>query len=279
MSKVRSDQYVDRAGLASPLFPQGVRITGVATATSFSGTLSGNITSSGSLEVTDTTASNDYTSGALIVAGGVGIAKSLFVNGNVSVGGTLTYEDVTNQDVIGLATFRSGAQFGVSGIGGTITSAGNANLAGIVTAGAFVGVVTATSLDSSGTLVEAFSSTTTAYSSAGNLNVSNGNVHFSSANLGGTGTTLNIISNAGINTDLATGQTLAVTGITAVNATTAFVNKITVDGVATGITTHWVGGSVPTAGGGSGVDLYAFNLLKTGSATYIIVANQTLTSA
>ena len=279
MSKVRSDQYVDRAGLASPLFPQGVRVTGVATATSFSGNLSGNITSSGSLEVTDTTASNDYTSGALIVAGGVGIAKSLFVNGNVSVGGTLTYEDVTNQDVIGLATFRSGAQFGVSGIGGTITSAGNANLAGIVTAGAFVGVVTATSLDSSGTLVEAFSSTTTAYSSAGNLNVSNGNVHFSSANLGGTGTTLNIISNAGINTDLATGQTLAVTGITAVNATTAFVNKITVDGVATGITTHWVGGSVPTAGGGSGVDLYAFNLLKTGSATYIIVANQTLTSA
>ena len=279
MSKVRSDQYVDRAGLASPLFPQGVRITGVATATSFSGNLSGNITSSGSLEVTDTTASNDYTSGALIVAGGVGIAKSLFVNGNVSVGGTLTYEDVTNQDVIGLATFRSGAQFGVSGIGGTITSAGNANLAGIVTAGAFVGVVTASTFDASGTLVEAFSSTTTAYNSAGNLNLSDGNVHFSSANLGGTGTTLNIISTTGIKTDLATGQTLSVTGITAVNATTAFVNKVTVDGVATGITTHWVGGSVPSAGGGSGVDLYAFNLLKTGSETYIIVANQTKTSA
>ena len=273
MSKVRSDQYVDRAGLASPLFPQGVRVTGFATATYFSGGWDG------ALQVTDATAATNYTNGALQVSGGVGIAKSLFVAGNVSVGGTLTYEDVTNQDVIGLATFRSGAQFGVAGIGGTITSAGNANLAGIVTAGAFVGVVTATSLDSSGTLVEAFSSTTTAYSSAGNLNVSNGNVHFSSANLGGTGTTLNIISNAGINTDLATGQTLAVTGITAVNATTAFVNKVTVDGVATGITTHWVGGSVPSAGGGSGVDLYAFNLLKTGSATYIIVANQTKTSS
>ena len=111
------------------------------------------------------------------------------------------------------------------------------------------------------------------------MNISNGNVQFSSANLGGTGTTLNIISNTGINSDLATGQTLTVTGITAVNATTAFVNKITVDGVATGITTHWVGGAVPTAGGGSGVDLYTFNLLKTGSATYIIVANQTKTSS
>ena len=110
------------------------------------------------------------------------------------------------------------------------------------------------------------------------MNVSNGNVHFSSANLGGTGTTLNIISDTGINTDLATGQTLTITAISAVNATTAFVNKISVDGVATGITTHWVGGSVPTDGGGSGVDLYTFNLLKTGSATYIIVANQTKTS-
>ena len=174
MSKVRSDQYVDRAGLASPLFPQGVRITGVATATSFSGDLTGNVSSSGAFRVTDTSASTNYTEGALIVSGGVGIAKSLFVNGNVSVGGTLTYEDVTNQDVVGLATFRSGAQFGVAGVGGTITAVGNANLAGIVTAGAFVGVVTATSFDSSGTLVEAFSSTTTAYNSNGNLNISNG---------------------------------------------------------------------------------------------------------
>jgi len=137
MSKVRSDQYVDRAGLASPLFPQGVRITGVATATTFSGNATGLAAgadiSPGSINVTDATASTNYTSGALVVTGGVGIAKSLFVNGNVSVGGTLTYEDVTNQDVIGLATFRSGAQFGVAGVGGTIAGTGDAQLVGIVT--------------------------------------------------------------------------------------------------------------------------------------------------
>ena len=84
MSKVRSDQYVDRAGLASPLFPQGVRVTGFATATYFSGGWNG------AFQVTDATAATNYTNGALIVSGGVGIAKSLFVNGNVSVGGTLT---------------------------------------------------------------------------------------------------------------------------------------------------------------------------------------------
>ena len=260
-------------------------------------------------KISKTTESTNSISGALIVSGGVGIAKSLHVGGNVSVGGTLTYEDVTNIDSVGIVTAGGGLYVGnasVSGIGITATNSGHIIAAGIVTTGTclkvgsvsggtfgtgvgvtitgdgnaiFSGITTVTNFDTKGTLVEAFSSTTTAYNSNGNLNISNGNVQFSSANLGGTGTTLNIISTTGINTDLATGQTLTVTGITAVNATTAFVNKVTVDGVATGITTHWVGGAVPAAGGGSGVDLYTFNLLKTGSATYIIVANQTKTSS
>ena len=60
---------------------------------------------------------------------------SITASGNVTIGGTLTYEDVTNQDVLGLSTFRSGVQFGAAGVGGTISAAGNAELVGIVTAG------------------------------------------------------------------------------------------------------------------------------------------------
>jgi len=37
MSRVRADQYTNNAGTGSPLFTHGVRVTGVATATSFSG--------------------------------------------------------------------------------------------------------------------------------------------------------------------------------------------------------------------------------------------------
>ena len=70
-----------------------------------------------------------------------------------------------------------------------------------------------------------------------------------------------------------------VTAITAVNATTAFVNALRIDGKGTGITTSWVGGSVPTAGGGSGVASYSFNILKTANATYIVIGNHTMTSA
>ena len=60
---------------------------------------------------------------------------SITASGNVTIGGTLTYEDVTNQDVLGLSTFRSGVQFGAAGVSGTISAAGNAELVGIVTAG------------------------------------------------------------------------------------------------------------------------------------------------
>ena len=140
------------------------------------------------------------------------------------------------------------------------------------------GFTTVTNFDTAGTLAEAFKTHTTAWNSNGNLNLSEGNLHYNSTNLGGTGAYLNLISTAGINTDIAIGQAINVTAITAVNATTAFVNALRIDGKGTGITTSWVGGSVPTAGGGSGVDTYSFNILKTASETYIVVANQATTS-
>ena len=52
--------------------------------------------------------------------------NGLTVTGNVGIGGTLTYEDVTNIDSVGIITARSGIQIGV---GGTVGSSGG----GIVT--------------------------------------------------------------------------------------------------------------------------------------------------
>ncbi len=59
--------------------------------------------------------------------------------GNVSVGGTLTYEDVTNIDSVGLITARAGV---VVGSGITLSKDGD---------GFFTGIVTATSFSGSGT--------------------------------------------------------------------------------------------------------------------------------
>ena len=73
---------------------------------------------------------------------------------------------------------------------------------------------------------------------------------------------------------------MTLTVITVAGSTSHFVDQLRIDGVeaSAGVTTHWVGGSAPTDGGGSGVDTYAFNILKTGNATYVAVANQVTTS-
>ena len=61
-------------------------------------------------------------------------------SGNVTIGGTLTYEDVTNIDSVGLITARNGIEVGARpGVGASISVDGNAEFAGIVTATQFKG--------------------------------------------------------------------------------------------------------------------------------------------
>ena len=74
-----------------------------------------------------------------VVVTGVMTATTGSFSGNVSVGGTLTYEDVTNIDSVGIITARSGIEFGALGVGGTITATGQAEFVGVVTASSFSG--------------------------------------------------------------------------------------------------------------------------------------------
>ena len=63
------------------------------------------------------------------------IATSGDYSGGVSIGGTLTYEDVTNIDAVGLITARSGIEIGASpGVGASISVDGNAIFSGVTTA-------------------------------------------------------------------------------------------------------------------------------------------------
>ena len=73
------------------------------------------------------------------VVTGVLTATTANVTGNMTVGGELTYEDVTNIDSVGVITARGGIEFGASGVGGTITATGQAEFAGVCTASSFVG--------------------------------------------------------------------------------------------------------------------------------------------
>ena len=296
MSRVRADKLTDRAATGAPQFTYGVELP-----------VGYGITGAGGINISGmVTATAGFNGNATGLTGTPDITVNNITGVAATFTGAVSYEDVTNVDSTGIVTARGGFKAGSpTGVGATIgvDNAGDAIFSGIVTAGTcfkagsvsggafgagvgvtitgdgnavFSGITTVTYFDAKSTLVEAFSSTTTAWNSSGDLNISNGNVQFSSTNLGGTTNTLNIISTAGINTDLAIGQNLSVTGITSVNATSAYVNNITIDGVATKV--WWTGGSAPTAGGGSGMDLYTFNIMKIGNAQFYVIGTQTLTS-
>ena len=70
---------------------------------------------------------------------GISVSVASTFSGNVSIAGTLTYEDVTSVDVVGLITARGGIKLGAAGIGGTFNANGDTTLAGVVTASSFVG--------------------------------------------------------------------------------------------------------------------------------------------
>ena len=66
---------------------------------------------------------------------------NITAGGNVSIAGTLTYEDVTNIDSVGLVTARSGL---VVGTGVTLSKDGDGFFTGVTTATTFVGSLTGT---------------------------------------------------------------------------------------------------------------------------------------
>ena len=72
--------------------------------------VSGVTTAAGVVKVTDTTGSSSSSTGALIVSGGLGVAE------NLSVGGTITYEDVTSVDSLGIVTARTGLRVTAGGV-------------------------------------------------------------------------------------------------------------------------------------------------------------------
>lgn len=81
-------------------------------------------------------------------------------------------------------------------------------------------------------------------------------------------------SSTTLNSSMSIGQTIAVTLIwtTAGNYPTAF----QIDGSA--VTPFWIGGSAPTGGGSSNVDILTYNVIKTADATFTVIANHSKTS-
>ena len=85
MSRLRANSITNKTANGAPTATNGLEVTGVCTATDFSGQSGG---------------AADFPNGLTGTTG--------TFSGNLGVGGVLTYEDVTNVDSIGVGTFRDG---------------------------------------------------------------------------------------------------------------------------------------------------------------------------
>ena len=81
-------------------------------------------------------------------------------------------------------------------------------------------------------------------------------------------------SGTSLNTLMSTGQSMTVAFLVTQGATAYYNNVVQVDGTTSGVTTRWLGGA-PTAGNASGIDSYRYLIIKTGSATFTVLASNT----
>ena len=80
-------------------------------------------------------------------------------------------------------------------------------------------------------------------------------------------------SGTSLNTLMSTGQSLTVVFLVTQGSTAYYNNAVTVDG--TSVTPKWQGGSAPSSGDASSIDVYTYTIIKTGSAAFTILASQT----
>jgi hypothetical protein len=81
-------------------------------------------------------------------------------------------------------------------------------------------------------------------------------------------------SGTSLNTLMSTGQSMTVAFLVTQGSTAYYNSAVQVDGTTSGVTTRWLGGA-PAAGNASGIDSYRYLIIKTGSATFTVLASNT----
>lgn len=72
---------------------------------------------------------------------------------------------------------------------------------------------------------------------------------------------------------MATGESLTLAFLVTQGSTAYYNSAVQIDG--NSVTPKWQGGTAPTSGNASSIDLYVYNIVKTGSATFTVFASQT----
>lgn len=283
--RVRADNYTSKAG-GAPTFPSGVVVSGVSTFNS-------NVSIAGTLTYEDVTNVDSVglitaRSGVRVTGGSVGIgtdnpSQLLEVQSDSAhqlllkrIGGAPSECGFKNSGNLLVITnnvngieFQTGTSLENTAL--HIEQSGNVGIRSENPDSA-LDVVGSTSLN--GLMLESINITAGKLSDNTNIDLVNGMVHYFTTTETTTSTpNIRIDGSTTLNNSMSVGDTAVVTIITTA-AAAGYATSINIDGSATGAL-KWVGGSVPTAGSSSGLDMYSFQIIKTASATYTVIANLT----
>ena len=80
-------------------------------------------------------------------------------------------------------------------------------------------------------------------------------------------------SGTSLNTIMSTGQSVTAAFLVTQGSVAYYNSAVQVDG--SSVTPKWQGGTAPSAGNASSVDVYMYTIVKTGNAAFTVVASQT----
>ena len=193
-----------------------------------------------------------------IANGGTGSTSTTFVNAATNVTGTLPIAN--------------------GGTGQTTLAA--ANIAVVNVANTFTGTQTFSGTSSATAIVlndAAEVATVSATAATGTIayDITTQSVLYYTSNASANWT-VNFRASSGTSLDtlMSTGQSMTVAFLVTQGSTAYYNSAVQVDGTTSGVTTRWLGGA-PTAGNASGIDSYRYLIIKTGSATFTVLASNT----
>jgi hypothetical protein len=214
----------------------------------------------------DITSLTGLTTPLSVAQGGTG--QSTFTNGQLLIGNT-TGNTLTK------ASLTAGSGMSVTAGTGSITLALD-----YTAASPWTGKQTFTGSSSvlAAKLVNALETATiSAIAATGTINydITTQSVLYYTSNASANWTTnLRASSGTTLNTAMATGESITAAFLVTQGATAYYNSVVQVDGATVGVTTKWQG-AVPSAGNVSSIDVYTYTVLKTGAATFTVLASLT----